>query len=181
LPDFNAADVMASPWGTLTFDFASDTTGTASWEPVIGGFDAGSLAMSQLAPLMETEDACHSGSYYNPDQNGHGFVAQIVQIEGVPNVLLAWYVYQDGEQVWLLGTGPLIGDTAEVAMQIFSGADFPPDFASGDVVSPAWGTVTFEFTGNDTARASWTSSIAGYPDGNVDLIRLTQLSGHICQ
>ena len=179
-PDFDQDDVNLHTWGTMSFEFDSETSGTASWSPVFPGFTAGSVAMTQIAPISDSEDSCHSGSYYNRDQNGHGFVAQVINIGGVESVILAWYVYQDGQQVWLFGSGPLLDDVAAVAMEIFSGADFPPDFDSNDVVRADWGTVIFSFTGSATATASWTSNIADYADGNIELERLTQLSGHAC-
>ena len=82
--------------------------------------------------------------------------------------------------MWLFGQGPLVGDSAEVPMGLFSGADFPPDFDAASVVNTPWGTVSFTFTGPDSAAASWVSSVDGYADGNIQLTRLTELSGQAC-
>jgi hypothetical protein len=179
-PDYDVADLDLIEWGTLDFDFDSDTAGTASWNSVLPEFGSGSMAMTQIAPLTSSADACHSGSYYDPAQNGQGFVAEVVNIAGEDTVILAWYVYQDGEQVWLFGQGPLINDSAEVAMGIFSGADFPPNFDTSTVINDPWGTVSLTFTGPNSASASWTSSVPGYADGSIELVRLTQLSGQAC-
>jgi hypothetical protein len=179
-PDYNPEDFNFDSWGTLTFDFDSDTSGSASWSSTVGDFGSGTLPMTQLAPIGDSTASCQSGSYFDPEQSGHGFVAQVVNLGGVDNLILAWYVYLDGEQVWMLGIAPLIDNQAEVTLQIYSGADFPPDFDSGSVLQPVWGTVSIEFTGPDTASASWTSDFEGYGDGSIELVRLTKLEGHQC-
>ena len=179
-PDYKPEDFSIQPWGTLTFDFDSDTDGTASWSSTVDGFGSGTLPMTRLAPLSASTAGCQSGSYYDPAQSGHGFVAQVVSLTGVDHLLLAWYVYLDGEQVWMLGIAPLIDNQAEVSLQIFSGADFPPDFDSASVAGPVWGTVSIEFTGPDAASATWSSDFDGFGNGSIELVRLTRLEGHVC-
>ena len=178
-PNFESADVI--PWGSLTFDFDSEDMGTASWVPVVEGFEAGELPIQRLAPLSDSPQACRSGSYYNADQAGHGFVAEVFDLGGVDNVLLAWYVYLNGEQVWLLGQAPIADGKADVPMGRFSGADFPPDFDPDAVINDAWGTVSIEFTGPDSATVTWDSDQeADFPDGSLDVIRLTEIKGKTC-
>ena len=155
----------------------------ASWASVIPGFDAGELPIQRLAPLSDSAEACRSGSYFNDQQAGHGFVVEVFDsATGPPTVLLAWYVYLNGEQVWLLGNGaPLIGNRAEVSVGRFSGADFPPDFRPDDVINDPWGVVTIEFTGPDTATITWDSDQEDdFPDGTLDVIRLTEIKGKAC-
>ena len=180
-PDFNAENVNLTPWGTLTFEFTSETTGTASWSSLVEGFGAGTLAMQQIAPIAEEPEACLSGSYYNVDQSGHGFVAQVVNVGGELQVLLAWYVYLDGEQVWLLGQAPLVDGRAEIPMGRFTGADFPPNFDPTSVVNQAWGTLTIEFTDSENASIRFDSDLPEFADGEIQVVRLTTLHGHRCQ
>ena len=180
-PDFNTGDVSLIPWGTLTFDFNSDTQGTATWDSVLPEFGTGSLDMVQLAPITESDNACRSGSYYNVEQSGHGYVVEVISIGGTDQVILAWYVYQDGQQVWLFGQGELVGNRAEVPLGVFSGADFPPEFDPGAVVNNPWGTATITFTGPDSATVVWDSDTEGYADGSLDVVRLTGIKGKTCQ
>jgi hypothetical protein len=177
-PDFTGADVM--PWGTLSFDFGADGTGTAGWDTNYPGFSSGSMPIVQLGAISGAPEACRSGSWYDPDQSGHGFVVEIIEIAGELNALVAWYVYLDGEQVWLLGQAPIANDQALIPMMAYAGAQFPPDFVPGDVASTPWGTLSLQFTGADSAQASWTTSQPGYSDGAMDLVRLTELAGHGC-
>ena len=100
---------------------------------------------------------------------------------GEIQVLLSWYVYQDGQQVWLLGQAALLDGQAEVSMSSYTGADFPPNFTTESVLSSPWGTITLRFTGPDAARVDWASAAQGYGSGGMDLVRLTQLAGHACE
>ncbi len=177
-PDFNTADVI--PWGTLSFEFGPDGTGTASWETEFEGFSSGSIPIVQLARISGNPAACRGGSYYNADQSGHGFVVEIIETSGVMYALVAWYVYLDGEQVWLLGQAVIENDHTEIPLQSFTGAQFPPDFVPGDVQRTDWGTLMIDFTGPSAAQVSWKTSQPGYSDGAIDLTRLTGLGGHSC-
>ncbi|MFK7955477.1 MAG: S8 family serine peptidase [Lysobacterales bacterium] len=177
LPNFEPDAVNLTPWGTLSFDFDSDTTGTASWDSSVAGFGSGSLPMSQLAQISTSGNACRSGSYFNADQNGHGIVMEVVSVGGQDQVILAWYVYQNGEQVWLFGQAPLNGDTVSVPLSAFNGADFPPNFDAGAVNISDWGTLDVTFNGPDDATMSWQPTASGYTSGTLDVTRLTGLKG----
>ncbi len=177
LPNFQPGAVNLTPWGTLSFAFDDDTNGTASWDSSVAGFGSGSLPMTQLAGITTSVNACRSGSYFNPDQNGHGIVMEVVNVGGSDQVILAWYVYQDGEQVWLFGQAPMSGDTVTVALSAFSGADFPPNFDPSTVNISDWGSLEVSFSGPDTATMSWQPTAQGYTSGSLDLQRLTGLKG----
>ena len=177
-PDFNGADEI--PWGTMSFEFNPDRSATASWETQYEGFTSGSMPVVRLAGIDGSLAGCRSGSFYDPAQSGHGFVAEVVDIGGVLNLIIAWYVYLNGEQVWLLGTAPFANDHAEIPLQAFSGAKFPPGFLPGDVIETGWGVLTIDFLGPNTAKASWDTNQPGYSDGSIDLVRLTNLSGNPC-
>lgn len=178
-PDFQAASVI--PWGTLNFEFETDGTGMTSWNTSYEGFSSGSMPIVQLAHISGGSEACYSGSYYNPDQSGHGFVVEIVSIDGINHALVAWYVYLNGEQVWLLGQSPISNGRSELPLELFSGADFPPNFSALDVTRRAWGTLVMEFSGPDTATVQWQSNEPGFGNGSLEVSRLTGLGGHDCR
>lgn len=95
-------------------------------------------------------------------------------------MVLAWYVYHEGQQLWLFGQGPLVDGRAEVPLRIYAGAQFPPAFAAGQVQGEAWGTVSLRFPDADSAQVSWAPLLPDYSAGSLDLVRLTELSGHAC-
>ena len=95
----------------------------------------------------------HSGSWYNPEQSGHGLAFEVL-----PNNigLVYWYVYDNqGNQMWLIGTGPYDGKSFQADMTILNGAMFPPDFNSNDLEQNLWGTINIEFTGDKSMSYSW--------------------------
>ena len=179
-PNYDAAALTVTPWGNLTFDFTSDTRAVASWSSTVAGFSGGSMEISQLAVLSSRANGCHGGSYYNANQNGHGLVAEVVTVSGVESLVLSWYVYLDGQQVWLFGQGPINDGAATVTLERFSGADFPPGFVADDVLRQHWGTMALQFTA-DAVTVSWDSDDPAFADGDMVMIRLTELAGHACQ
>lgn len=95
----------------------------------------------------------HSGSWYNPDQSGHGLAVEILP----GNIgLVYWYVYDNqGNQMWLIGSGAYDGHSIQADMTILNGAMFPPDFNSNDLIQKHWGTINLEFTGERSINYSW--------------------------
>ena len=49
-------------------------------------------------------------------------MAQVLEVNGSTELLLSWYVYRDGEQIWLLGQAPLEANQAEIPLSAFAGA-----------------------------------------------------------
>jgi plastocyanin len=53
-PNFDAASVTSTSWGTLTLSFADCSNGTASWAPTLAGYSSGSMAIVRLASIAGT-------------------------------------------------------------------------------------------------------------------------------
>ncbi|WP_223788905.1 S8 family serine peptidase [Marinicella meishanensis] len=180
-PNFDPSDVNIEPWGSLTFDFTTQNNGQISWQSDVAGFSSGSMPMTKLAAISDSPRSCLSGSYSDPAQSGHGYVVEIIGEEGSEVVLMTWYSYDNaGNQIWLIGTGELNGDTATVPVSLFSGPDFPPQFDSADVDSVPWGTLQLDFSVLNTLSVSWQADLPGYQNGQVTAAKLTQLKGRGC-
>jgi hypothetical protein len=89
-------------------------------------------------------------------------------------------VYLDGQQRWLIGTGPVSGDSASLAMTVTRGGQFPPAFNPAQVTREPWGTLNFRALDSEHARIEWQSQQPGYSSGGLDLLRLSGLLGHAC-
>ncbi|MBP6692588.1 MAG: hypothetical protein KA162_09150, partial [Xanthomonadales bacterium] len=124
--------------------------------------------------------ACHAGTWYNPAQDGHGLMLQVVGTAASRQLLAIWYVYQDGAQRWLVGQGPIAGDSATLDLVSTRGGGFPPAFDPAQVVREAWGTLRFTAIDADRARIDWNSTQAGYGTGSMALRRLSSLYGNAC-
>ena len=186
-PNHDPAQVQLQPWGEVLLDFSSRDQGTATWTTNMPGFSNGSMALSRISRLSGSVSsasaglsACHSGTWYNAGQNGHGLQVQMIGAPGSQQLVVIWFAYLNGQQRWLLGVGPVVGDQANLAMTITRGAQFPPNFSAGDVIREPWGTLSFRSLDGQNARIEWNSSLPGYGSGGLDLTRLTTLLGKSC-
>lgn len=125
----------------------------------------------------------HGGAWFDAENPGKGFLIQIGQTAGSetgPIMVVSWYDYFEGRQIWLSGIAPFAwgASSVEVPLQITSGAEFGSAFEPGQVVTDAeWGRITLRFTGCDSGSFSYTSD---YGDGTVAVRSLTLPSGSTC-
>jgi len=130
-------------------------------------------------------DSRVSGAWYGgPSESGHGWFIEVLDIGGGDQLLAVyWYVYHQGKQVWLLGTGPVVGNTARVNTFITLGPDFPPDFDTGDFVEQEWGELEFIFDNEVSGSVSWASAPVETFNGAMDIQRFAPIlfSGNHCQ
>ncbi len=185
-PNFSSANVQLQSWGELILRYQDADHIDTSWTTTYPGFNNGSLSVQRLTkPLQGNASnggriaACTSGAWYDPAQSGHGLYVEV--LEGTPSTMLAvWYTYLNGEQRWLLGTGPVNGDRANLSVITTMGGKFPPAFNPAEVVQTDWGTMEFEALGSNSARLRWTSTVPGFGNGEMPLTRLTQLKNTEC-
>jgi hypothetical protein len=126
-----------------------------------------------------------SGSWYNPAQNGQGWVIEVGGASSAePQFLSYFYGYDNlGEQLWFI-SGLAIIDGATVTAEIYRtsgmgfGGDFDPDsFAVGEVV----GTMTFHFeTCNSGTVVFISADPASLPDFATDIERITSIQSLDC-
>lgn len=188
-PDFRAADVQQQAWGELDIEFHSPRRATLRWSSSLPGFGSGELPIESLVAAAASADdppgaqirACHSGNWFQPAQSGHGFFLHVFGGGDVRQLVAVWYVFDRGKPLFLVGAGPIVGDSATLTLGITRGPDFPPDYRVADLDRRPWGTATFRFTGADTAQVSWTPQTAGFAAGNLDLVRLTEQLGRSCR
>lgn len=188
-PAFEPGSVAVEPWGTLAFTFAGADAATVSWSSSRPGFGNGTLALSRLSGPADINlddfdtgmPACTSGSWYDPAQSGHGVQLQVAAAGGKRLLLATWYAFHEGEQIWLSGAGPIVGDTAEVALVASSGGRFPPAFDPGEVTHRPWGTARFERLDPRRMRLTWQATADGFTSGELLLQRLTSPFTAPCQ
>jgi photosystem II stability/assembly factor-like uncharacterized protein len=187
-PNFDPAAVVREPWGTVTLEFTDASHGNAAWTTSYPGYNNGSMPLVRLTQPATgpnespngTIAACHSGSWYDPAQSGHGLFVEVLGDPGTRSLLAVWYAYLDGAQRWLIGTGPVVGDHAAMDMVVTQGAGFPPAFDPATVQRVPWGTLTFQGIDANHARIDWNGLLPGYGSGGLDLTRLTSQYGREC-
>jgi Leucine-rich repeat (LRR) protein len=177
-----AAHASANLWGGITLNFTDANTGTLTWKSTYPGFGSGSMPIKHfLAVGLPGQDApgaqvksCYSGNWFNPAQSGHGFEFEVLNAPGSTSNYLAvdWFAYApDGSPVWLSGSAPITGNSAQMHLTLIdgAGAQFPPNFSSGGITGHDWGTATFTFTDAAHAQVTWSSTIPGYASGTQPL------------
>lgn len=181
-PNHVASSVISEPWGELILRFDDANRGRAEWTTARAGFSSGSMPLIRLTRVGAGAPGfarCRSGSWYQPAQDGHGLQWQVLDGPS-PQLIAVWFAYLDGRQRWLLGTGPIQGDRAQLTMTSFRGAEFAP-FNPASVVREPWGTLEVIALADGNARIQWQSTQAGYGTGQLDLVRLTELLGTACR
>ncbi len=177
-PNYNAPDLSLEPWGSITFDFSGD--GFVFWNTIHPEFSSSSMNISPLFRVDSTTQGCYSGNFYDPAQNGHGFVMQVTQSGDQDVLVLSWYVYEEGRQLWLFGQAPIEDGRALVPVQQFSGPQFPPQFDPAEVVAEDWGTLDVQFTSPDNVTVDWASEDSAFGSGQIRAQRLTTVLGASC-
>ncbi len=116
-----------------------------------------------------------SGSWYEPDQDGHGFLLEVLT---GGRLVAYWFAYDDqGNQAWMAGVGDIQGNTANVPVRITRGGFFGPDFDSDAINRQDWGNLAFTFDSCDTGSVTYN---VGFGSGTLSLRRLTTLDGLDC-
>ncbi|MEE9423541.1 MAG: hypothetical protein V3V18_01015 [Methylococcales bacterium] len=119
------------------------------------------------------------GAWYNPDEDGHGFILNVSKLpEGQLTLLATWYTYDNqGNQMWLIGSAPFENgaDSVSVPVIVTSGFSFG---APADVSQQDWGILTFEFSSCTAGSVQYVPNDSAFIAGTVQIERLTNTAGH---
>jgi Leucine-rich repeat (LRR) protein/Tol biopolymer transport system component len=120
----------------------------------------------------------YSGQWYDPRQSGQGLVIDVTNPDAnnARTMVLTWFVFSNGQPVWLQGVGVPHAGTGQAAntvvvqmdqVGIFQGVSFPlgEARASGTV----WGSITLTFTDANTGDMRWNTNHAGFTSGSMPI------------
>lgn len=135
---------------------------------------------SQLNISDFTITSGQTGSWFNPDRSGEGYILEILPDN---SVLMVWFTYLPNiaDQAWLLGVGSIqdekliFKDVVITSGGIF-GDLFNPDLVQQDI----WGDVSFEFDDCGQGIMNYQSAEPDYQNGFQFVSRLTNVSGVEC-
>ena len=121
----------------------------------------------------------HSGLWFNPEQDGHGLNVLVLDDN---RMIIFWYTYDnEGNQVWLLGSGGFEDGLATLSVISTSNALFPPNFSAEDVETTEWGSFEIEFEGCNQAEFRWMPNEGNnFSAGSLSMSRLAFNAGLSC-
>jgi hypothetical protein len=194
---FNSDELVLQDWGRveLVFDDCENARVSYSGPPEFG---EGNLPMARLTTLhglacprdesTQTTDSVEpslasqaaNGSFFHPQRAGEGWFTEYL---GDGRVLVHWVTYNlNGHQAWLSGLGTVDGERLIVDDVIYvTGTEFGAGFNPADVSIQAWGSFELEFDDCDNGRIRYSSVLAGWGTGEIELTRLTNFDGISCE
>ncbi len=120
--------------------------------------------------------AALTGSWANPAQIGHGLQMEVLSGD---RLVVAWYVFTStGEQQWLIGAGPISGQSATVSVVRPTGGRFIPNFNPSQVTNTPVGSLTVTALNCTSARVDYNFG-AGFT-GSFPITRVTSVRGVPC-
>ena len=185
-PGFNPDDVTREVVGSASFIWSGCDTGSMSYRigPRHGrmqlqritsvlGIECGQAPMT---PLPET--ALLSGSWYDPEHNGEGYLVEVLDND---RVIVYWFSFDpEGNRRWFFDAGRVVdGKLMFDQMLTTSGGIFGPDFDPGLVERLPWGSLELDLDCN-SGTATYSSNEQGFGSGVLNVIRLTSIDGLNC-
>lgn len=190
-PGFDPDAVVRTPVGSASFTWSSCDAGTMKWvlDRAGGPRRQGRMNLVRLSRIMGLECGSApaptavpsgrlSGSWFDPAHSGEGYVLEVLDDR---RSLVYWFSFDaEGRRRWFFGTGT--GDDGRLVFETLyttAGARFGAAFEPSDVVLEPWGTLELELDCMSGA-ARFSSSEAGFPAGELQVVRLTLLDGLSC-
>ncbi len=182
-PEFDPDQVVLTPLGRADFIFSGCNSATMRHTVAGRNLRQNLIRLTSLTGLdcLPTPKGLAtgvSGSWYDPDHQGEGFVIEAIDAD---RVLVYWFTYDDqGNQVWVFGEGQLDSGTVVIEEALISsGGLFGDAFDPSQVALTPWGRIELEF-GCETGTVSYDSALPGFGAGSQNLVRLTRLAGLEC-
>ena len=173
-PGFNGS--MGNPDGTPQNILGGTSNPGIFFDETAADFSMAGYELAEIT-ISRAVDGSFSGTWYDPERDGEGIMMEVSSdAHGSPIAVVSWYSYQlddSGDQLWLMGTGPIVGDTAFVEMYISSGGQFGAGFDPADIALEHWGQVQLKFVDCGFVILSYTAADQAYGMGEMDLSRLT--------
>ena len=124
-----------------------------------------------------------SGSWFEPDAAGQGFVLEIIDQGNGPTGVVYWFTFdENGNRLWLIGSAGVIdGDEVRFPVdEVVGGVLSPAGFDNSSLEVIAWGDLTLRFSSCAEGTASWTPDASPIGPGQIPIVRLTQIRSTDC-
>jgi len=120
-----------------------------------------------------------SGSWYNADQSGQGWVIEVLKTNsGINNLLFYFYGYENnGDRLWFIGlTNDASGSEFTVDVLRTNGMGFGGDFDPDSSSNESVGSMTFTFSDCNTGNVDFTPSGGDLSAFSIPVTRLSNIA-----
>lgn len=178
-PEFDADEVETLDWGRIDVQLVDCNTALFNFVPTTEGFEPMARRYSKVVggdcrkPADAHPDRGLSGNFYNPERSGEG-VQLVVESDG-ETVIMAWYSYYEGRQLWAIGAGhyePAAGRVVVDSLHVTRGGEFGTAFDPGQVEVIRFGSATMSFDGCNDAKLHIESALDKFPDVTQQVTRI---------
>ncbi|MFU8832518.1 MAG: zinc-dependent metalloprotease family protein [Wenzhouxiangella sp.] len=139
-----------------------------------------------FAPRLDQIHAGHSGSYYDPERDGEGWLIEVIQEDFAA---MSWFTYppigsggddDGGEQAWMVGVGSISGSRVIFDdILITRGQGFGSTFDPTSLELVPWGNAEFEFANCSSGTLDYQGP-EEFGSGSRTLQRLIGIPGLPC-
>ena len=120
-----------------------------------------------------------SGSWYNPEQSGHGLNLEFLADKRLVGY---WYTFDaNGVPVWLFLHGTYGATDARVEALEVEGGFFPPAFDPEMITKSSWGSIEFSFSDCSHASMSWDTDHPLFSSGEMEILKISPDVGIPCR
>jgi len=116
-----------------------------------------------------------SGAWFDPERSGEGLVVEVTE-NG--HGLVYWFTYSadgSGKQAWMIGDGEFDGEILTIDQLIQPvGTRFGDEFDSEEIEYLDWGSLTLEFTSENSGHIWFDSHFDDYGSGDYPIERLAR-------
>jgi hypothetical protein len=132
--------------------------------------------VSQMAWGM-TVSPTHTGSWYNPSQDGHGLAVEVLDSE---TTVIYWFVYDtEGNPIFLLTDATNNGSIASGTTYYYSGMKFG-EFNPDDNNQQVWGQASLTIHTCSSATWEYSSTDPAFGSGSIHMEKLAEVEGVKC-
>lgn len=174
-PGFNGS--QGNPDATPVNVLGGTNGAGLSFDAVAADFTLNGQQMAEIA-VSRLIDQSYSGTWYSPMRDGEGVLVDIAS-GAEPKAVVSLYTYAadgSGDQVWAVGTGPVIDNVAMADLISSDGATFGSSFDPADVIKTPWGQARITFDSCTEATLSLTPTAEGFEPIEYAVRRLTPAS-----
>lgn len=178
---FDPADVQRDIWGRIRVNLIDCNTAVLDLWPALDEYARFQSRMRKIVAgdcqrsSADQPDRSLAGSYFAPNRSGEGIQLSIEADE--QTAILAFYSYDEGQQLWAFGDGRLADDRVEFDNVVITrGADYGPEFDPTSVQRVVFGDIAVRWLDCNDIELTIEPVLEGFAPTVQPMTRIVQRS-----